>query len=297
MRRLLLCGAAVVLFSLPGGAVSGREDLSWVQSWAIQLQAADIDELVASTYDVVVTDYSRDGTDAGAYTYAEIERVRNSGKLVLAYLSLGEASDFRFYWRSSWREGKPGFIGPANPDWPGAYKVKYWRKAWWDKCVRPHLDRILAAGFDGVWLDSVDAYWFWYTQGEDPVRSANRMAGLVRKTAEYARASFGEHFVVCPNNGLAMLDDASTTWKNNYISDVDAVGVESLFYDYWSADDQAYRLAKLAQFAAAGKKIFNVEYIDLSLLDEYFGTLADQEIEILGYPADPDQSLDELVTY
>ena len=297
MVRVMLCLFVVVALSLPGAATTGREDLSWVQSWAIQLQAADIDELEDSTYDVVVIDYSRDGTDAGAYTFAEIERVRNSGKLVLAYLPLGEASDFRFYWQSNWKEGSPSFIGPANPNWPGAYKAKYWKKAWFDKVIRPYLDRILDAGFDGVWLDGVDSYWFWYTQGEDPVKSANRMAKLVRKTAQYARGIFGEHFVVCPNNGLAMLDDASSRWRNRYLSDIDAVGVESLFYNYWSPEDQAYRLWKLEQYADAGKKIFNVEYIDLGLLTEFFDTLADQTIEILGYPAAPDRLLDELILY
>ncbi len=126
---------------------------------------------------------------------------------------------------------------------------------------------------------------------------ANRMAKLVRKTAQYARGIFGEHFVVCPNNGLAMLDDASSRWRKRYLSDIDAVGVESLFYNYWSPQDQAYRLWKLEQYADAGKKIFNVEYIDLGLLTEFFDTLADQTIGILGYPAAPDRLLDELILY
>ena len=87
------------------------------------------------------------------------------------------------------------------------------------------------------------------------------MAQLVRKVAEYARAARGEGFVVVANNGLAMLDDTSATWRANYLADIDGVNVESLFYNYWSAADQAYRLAKLEQFADAGKKILNVEYI------------------------------------
>ncbi|MHC4550723.1 MAG: MJ1477/TM1410 family putative glycoside hydrolase [Planctomycetota bacterium] len=297
MKRGLLCLVAIATVCLPGAATSGRADLSWVQSWAIQLQGAEIDELVASTYDVTVIDYSRDGTDAGAYSYGEIERVRASGKLVFAYLSLGEASDFRFYWQDGWKEGNPSFIGPANPNWPGAYKARYWKRGWWTKVIRPYLDRILAAGFDGVWLDSVDAYWFWYLEGYDPVWAADRMARLVRKVSQYARDRYGTHFVVCPNNGLAMLDDASARWRDRYLADIDAVGVESLFYNYWSPEDQAYRLWKLEQYAAAGKKLFNVEYIALDLLDEYFATLAAQSIEILGYPAAPDRLLDELILY
>ena len=61
-----------------------RADLTAVQSWGLQLQGADIGELVACDYDLVAIDYSKDGTDATAYSYAEIESVRNSGKVVLA---------------------------------------------------------------------------------------------------------------------------------------------------------------------------------------------------------------------
>ncbi|MHC4135143.1 MAG: hypothetical protein ACYS0K_09175 [Planctomycetota bacterium] len=86
-------------------------------------------------------------------------------------------------------------------------------------------------------------------------------------------------------------------WRDNYVDDIDAVVVASVFYDYFSAEDQAYRLWKLEQFALAGKKILNAEYIELALLDEYFGMLAMQSFEILGYPADPDRLLDELVLY
>ena len=95
-----------------------------------------------------------------------------------------------------------------------------------------------------------------------------------------------------------MLDDASTKWRNNYLDDIDVVNVESLFYNYWSPEDQAYRLAKLEQFSDAGKLVLNIEYVDLqTTLDEYFDTLADQAFTVLGYPADPDRALDELINY
>lgn len=295
MKRTACVVFATVLLCLPASAVGERADLSGVDSFAIWLQAPDIDTLVDATLDVVVIDYSYDGSANREFSYADIARIRNSGKTVLAYLSIGEASDFRFYWEDDWEVGSPSFIGPANPWWPGAYKAKYWKRGWWTECIRPWLDRILAAGFDGVWLDGVDSYWFWYTEGYDPVWAADRMAKLVRKTAEYARERAGEDFVVCPNNGLAMLDDTSTRWRNRYLADIDAVGVESLFYNYWSPEDQAYRLTKLGQYDAAGKKIFSIEYIDATEWNNYFAAIADTGLDMVGYPAAPDQALDELV--
>jgi cysteinyl-tRNA synthetase len=287
-----------VMLCLPSPAICKRADLSWVQSWAIQLQNADIDSLVDATYDVVVIDYARDGSETSEYTFEEIEHVRNSGKLVLAYLSIGEAEDYRFYWKRKWTEAMPFFMGPENPHWPGNYLVRYWTSSWWNKALRPYLDRILAAGFDGVYLDLVDAYWWWYAYGGMPVRqSANRMARTIRRIAEYARKYAGEEFVVCGQNGISLLNDASTRWCKNYIADIDAVGMESLFYNIWSREDQAYRLSLLKTVSDAGKKIFNVEYIDGSLLDAYFETLDTVPLDILGYPAGPDRALDELILY
>jgi len=295
MQRTAYVVFATVLLCLPAAAVGGRADLSGVDNWAIWLQAPDVDALVDATLDVVVIDYSYDGSGDREFSFAEIKRIRDSGKKVLAYLSIGEASDFRFYWKNKWKVGSPSFIGPANPDWPGAYKAKYWKRGWWDKALRPWLDRILQAGFDGVWLDGVDSYWFWYTEGYDPIWAADRMARLVRKTAQYARERAGEGFVVCPNNGLAMLDDASTKWRNRYLADIDAVAVESLFYNYWNAEDQAYRLSKLEQYDAADKKIFGIEYIDEAEWDDFFADVESTGLDMVGYPAAPDRALDELV--
>ena len=85
MKRTLYVVFATVLLCLPAAAVGERADLSGIESWAIWLQEPDIDTLVDSTYDAVVIDYSYDGSEAGEFSYADIERVRDSGKKVLAY--------------------------------------------------------------------------------------------------------------------------------------------------------------------------------------------------------------------
>lgn len=51
----------------------------------------------------------------------------NGGKhLILAYMSIGEAEDYRYYWKDEWKDHPPGWMAGENPDWPGNYKVKYW---------------------------------------------------------------------------------------------------------------------------------------------------------------------------
>jgi cysteinyl-tRNA synthetase len=289
MRRAIL----LVALCLPAAAAGQRASLSWATSWCCWLQAPDITALAESSYDVVVMDFSRDGITE--FTRDDIQRLRAAGKTVLAYFSIGEAEDYRFYWKKSWRPGSPAFLADENPDWPGNYAVQYWTSGWWTKALQPYLDRILAKGFDGVYLDRIDAYWWWYdVKGVSARTSANRMAQLVEKIALYARARAGEGFLVCPQNGEGMLDDASASWRGRYLAAIDAVGAESVYYNIWSAEDQAYRLEKLAQFAAAGKKVLVLEYIEESEWQEFFDLVEDSGLDMIGYPAAPDMMLDEL---
>lgn len=281
---------AVVLLAAAGCSSSGAEsraELASVASWCCWLQAPDIDALAASPYAFVVIDYSRDGSAAGEFQAGDIRRLHDAGKTVLAYLSIGEAEDYRFYWDASWP-----FLGDENPDWPGNYAVEYWQDAWWTGAIRPYLDRIVAQGFDGVYLDRIDAYEWWRDQGLDARLCADRMAALVRRIADYGRARAGTTFVTCPQNGLALLDDASADARRGYLAAVDALAVESLYFNNAGPGDQAYRRAKLAE---AGKKILVLEYIDEADWPELFTRVAASGLDMIGYPAAPDRLLDELV--
>ncbi len=87
--------------------------------------------------DWVVIDPSYDGGSDGNWTGEELNTIRRgrAGRKVLAYLSIGEAENYRAYWRREWdanRDGKPDQKAPAwlcaeNPEWKGNYRVKYWR--------------------------------------------------------------------------------------------------------------------------------------------------------------------------
>ncbi|MBN1426516.1 hypothetical protein JXA88_18355 [Candidatus Fermentibacteria bacterium] len=51
-----------------------------VDSWAYQLQEADLAAIAAdTTFHLIVMDYSSDGTGSGEYSYPEIEGIRESG--------------------------------------------------------------------------------------------------------------------------------------------------------------------------------------------------------------------------
>ncbi|MBQ5572035.1 MAG: endo alpha-1,4 polygalactosaminidase, partial [Bacteroidales bacterium] len=78
-------------------------------------------------------------------------------RMVIAYMSIGEAEDYRYYWQAEWKRGNPSWLDKENPKWKGNYKVKYW-KSEWQEIIFDYLSRITNAGFDGVYLDIIDAF-------------------------------------------------------------------------------------------------------------------------------------------
>lgn len=118
---------------------------------------------VANTnYDVVIVDafYEDDLLSSG--DVQSLKTKANGGKrLVLAYMSIGEAEDYRYYWNTDWETEKPEWLLEENPDWAGNYKVEYWNSEWQSIIYSnsdSYLNKIVSSGFNGVYLDIVDAY-------------------------------------------------------------------------------------------------------------------------------------------
>ncbi len=100
-------------------------------------------------------------------TKEDINRIKNKAnggsRLIISYMSIGEAEDYRYYWQQDWEAGNPEWIVEENPNWEGNYKVKYWEKGWKDYIYgnsESYLQKILDAGFDGVYLDIIDAFYY-----------------------------------------------------------------------------------------------------------------------------------------
>ena len=122
-----------------------------------------IEALSRTNYDLFIIDafFSKDEM----FTQGDIDHLKekmNGGKrLVLSYLSIGEAENYRYYWQKEWDNNPPSWLEEENPDWSGNYKIRYWDKDWQQIIFGnpdAYLDKILKAGFDGVYLDLVDSY-------------------------------------------------------------------------------------------------------------------------------------------
>lgn len=186
------------------------------------------------------------------------------------------------------------FVGPENPLWKGNYKVRYWESRWWDDAIKPYIDIIIEQGFDGVFLDVVDAYWFWHENGHMNVHvTADRMLDFVQRVAEYARGKTNGKFRICVQNAEGILEAGSPEKVKRYLSTIDAISVESLLFSQNIADS-AYRIEMLRRFAASGLAILNIEYQRPDMLMEYRARLAAAPFPVVGYLAEPEGGLDGL---
>lgn len=245
--------------------LSGRaENSSWkgVQNWGYQLQNLKLDKLAASPFDLLVIDYSRDGSDAERFSQKDIIRLKSGQKgsrLVLAYLSIGEAESYRYYWKKEWKNKNPRWLDRENPDWKENYKVRYWEREWQGIIFR-YLDRIIEAGFDGVYLDIIDAYEYYEEKGRES--AADDMKRFVRNIAHYARKIKGrENFGIFPQNGEELLADPA------YLKLITGIGKEDTYYGYDEenqkspADATAGTEKYLDMAVKAGKLVLNVDYV------------------------------------
>jgi cysteinyl-tRNA synthetase len=269
----LLAAYFVTALSIDGDAAAAERArlLAEAKSWGYQLQKVEPDEIAACPYDMVVIDYSRDGSDELAFTREEVARMQRkpdgSRRIVLSYLSIGEAETYRSYWRWYWGWFfgllAPSWRGGQNTEWRGNYAVRYWMDDWQDiifKGQNSYLDRIIKAGFDGAYLDKVDEY------EEKRIARTNGnaradMIALVKAVAAHARAR-EPGFLIVPQNGEELLADQS------YRASIDGIGKEDLVFGETrtgrtnSPEEIRTKLEYLQLLRRDGKLVFAVEYLD-----------------------------------
>ena len=216
-----------------------------------------------------------DATLAGdtPWEQADLDTIRSgkAGRKVVAYLSIGEAEDYRPYWQSEWvSNGKrtataPVWLGVENPEWKGNYQVKYW-DADWQKLMLAAIDDAMARGFDGVYLDIVDGFQtyeqeadgYLYDRMNPETKQTYRrdMMDWVKAIAARARAKNPAALVI-PQNGSQLVAD------KEFVEVISAQGIEDLFTNGKNLQPASYTdeiLGHLKTLALAKKPVLLVEY-------------------------------------
>lgn len=121
-----------------------------------------LEAIRGTNYDLVLIDLFFDDTALTNNEISSLKVKQNGGaRLVICYMSIGEAEDYRYYWQENWNTAPPVWLAEKNPEWRGNYKVRYWDPEWQNLIVGDadsYLEKILTAGFDGAYLDLIDAF-------------------------------------------------------------------------------------------------------------------------------------------
>jgi cysteinyl-tRNA synthetase, unknown class len=250
----------------PAPGVDRQRALANVKTWGYQLQKIDTDRLETSKLDLLVIDHAPDRVESVELLFrrTEIETLKvkpdGSRRLVLAYVSIGEAERYRFYWNEAWLEAgsRPSWLGNVNPRWVGNYPVEFWQPEWQNLMYGfsdSYVDRVLEAGFDGIYLDRADVHEEFKTR---PTARAD-MAKFVADLADHARAINPAAIVV--------LQNAEDLMRRPEVRQrVDGVAKESLYFnadksdEATAPDDFKAASADLAIAKRAGRKVLVVEY-------------------------------------
>lgn len=236
-------------------------ELNAVRTWGYQLQNVDMAELAGLDLDLLVIDHAdSSGRPLLGSSVADLKRKSDGGRrIVLSYLSIGEAERYRSYWEESWDRIAPDWLGDENPAWPGNYAVDF-ADPDWQRLIYGNagalLDTIIDQGFDGAYLDRVDAY---YGQGQQARLAMKAFVAALKTYAENRRPGF----LIFQQNAEELLSDPDHRAK------IDGLAKEDLLFNVRgpgvaNPSSMVQESQRLITFLAEeGKPVLVVEY-DLS---------------------------------
>lgn len=196
----LIAALAAAALAASAADAPARERAIRTKRWAVYY-GAELSRRAQASVDLLVVDRHN------------LAAPLSTGPVRLAYLSAGEADDRRPEWKSF--QGKPWIVEP-NPEWPGAQRVDV-RAPEWTKWISSAAAAHVAAGYDGVMLDTLDVAD--YLESTAPARFKGAREAAAALVGEVRRRS--PKAVIVVNNGLWMLDKIS--------NEIDAVLVEDVY--------------------------------------------------------------------
>ncbi len=233
--------------------------LSDVAYWAYNIQDVDSDrqyeELVGTHFDLYVlevttTETGNEDFDIGGLIHDIRQHnldYRGVDPIFLAYVDVGQAEDWRWYYEEGWTIGDPEWIVATDPNnWEGNYPVAFWHQEWEDIVIygdgeNSHVNATLDAGFDGIYMDWIEAYSdervidkvaedfaLTYEQAEE--KSSQLMFDFIDKIGTYARTEADDanpDYLVVTQNASDLY-----VWDPDRFEEVnDGIALEAIWWD------------------------------------------------------------------
>ena len=307
MKNIVFCLSLIFLLSYDAGNVWAGENEPTGLAYVLQPEqlaenrSAVVQKLANCDRDWIILDVSYAGDEQSRWSRAELQTIRGGreSRKVIAYLSIGEAEDYRSYWKPGWKQNPPEFLLKENPDWPGNHAVKFWMEQW-QRIILNEVDKISSQGFDGLYLDKVDIFEDfefdpqkrdWIDNRFNPATKHSYRKDMISLVQAIARAVRRENrsALIIPQNGSPLLEDRS------YRQTIDAIGVEDLFTNGEQRQNQKetrYRISFLEMLKKQGKPILCIEYPESATLKNhvikkatqlgYRFLITDRELNVLG---------------
>lgn len=271
-RHVVTLGGLLALGGMTGGRLPSqpgtqKRRLDPDTRWAINYGRVT-DPAVARGYHLLVLEPDH-AQEPGEF--------RGPRSMVLGYISLGEVERQRSFAGELQRAGA---IREANPHWPDARYVDLRHPAWRSMVLDRLVPNILAAGYDGIFLDTLDNAEA--LERADPSGNAGMVTAAV-SLVQAIRHRFPDAFVMM-NRGYAalpalaksldaVLGEAMATrwnfaerryvsvspedwdWQAQHLRAAKAInpGIALMVLDYWDPSDtrrvaELYKLERAASF-------------------------------------------------
>ncbi|SED14655.1 cysteinyl-tRNA synthetase, unknown class [Tenacibaculum sp. MAR_2009_124] len=123
-----------------------------------------LEKLKNTNYDLLLIDLFFNETPFTLNEIKELKIKKNGGKrLLISYINIGAAENFRYYWKPKWKLGSPSWLRKEYEGYHDEFWVQFWKRPW-QKIIygnrESYIKKILDTGFDGAYLDNVECYYF-----------------------------------------------------------------------------------------------------------------------------------------
>lgn len=181
-------------------------------SWGYNIVNVNFDMIKKTSYDVVIIDLEKDGKLIDAETIKSLKtRADKPERQIFAYMSLGEAEDYRSYWKKEWKTNPPSWIGKENRIWKGNFEIKNLMQPEWLDIAKRNIDKAVASGYDGILINGL------------PTTNPKTTVTFMKEIVSYAKA-------LNPSLVIFVQDAEDLATDSQFVSLVDGVVKQGLVY-------------------------------------------------------------------
>ncbi len=249
MQRVLALGATALTLGLRSRSeATTKPRASTARRWGVDYGAAT-DPVLAKACALLVLE---------PHHARPIAPLRGHGSIVLGYVSFGEVERSRPYFAGL---EKAGALRAANPNWPDARLADLRHPAWRAAVLDRLVPAILALGYDGIFIDTMDNAEA--MERQDPVTNKGMVAAGVSLIAA-VRARFPRIRIML-NRGYALLPDVAP--KIDYLlgeAMASRWNFTAKHYELLSDSDWAWQAGRLraAQVQNPALSLMTLDYWD-----------------------------------